>query len=172
VVWPCGGGIRRYGLRRSELAAGLLQVLDRVMIRGITREDIPQAASLLAELGYPASGEEIARRVEAVLSNPDDAILVCAEAGALLGLISVHSFEMIHRPGRMGRITALIVASAARGRGTGSALLQAAEAHLRSKGCIQFEVTSAEQRSDAHGFYAAHGYREKRLRFFKDAPSL
>jgi hypothetical protein len=31
--------------------------------------------------------------------------LVAAENGNILGLVSVHSFEMIHRPGRLGRIT-------------------------------------------------------------------
>jgi ribosomal protein S18 acetylase RimI-like enzyme len=141
-------------------------------IRRITAADIPLATSLMADLGYPATRDSLSERVDAVLANPDDVILVAEEAASLSGLVSAHSFEMVHRPGRLGRITALIVAATARGRGVGSALLKAAEAHLLSKGCIQLEVTSAEQRSDAHAFYTAHGYREKRLRFFKDATSL
>ena len=60
-----------------------------------------------------------------------------------------------------------MVAAAARGRGIGTELLAAAEQHLRAKGCVKLEVTSGEQRSSAHDFYAAHGYKEERVRFTK-----
>jgi ribosomal protein S18 acetylase RimI-like enzyme len=74
---------------------------------------------------------------------------------------------MIHRPGRLGRITSLVVAATARGRGVGKNLLTAAERHLRANGCVKLEVTSGEQRSSAHDFYAANGYKEERVRFTK-----
>ena len=97
----------------------------------------------------------------------DHRVLVAAEDGNILGLVSVHSFEMIHRRGRLGRITSLIVAASARGRGLGTNLLAAAEKHLRAYGCAKLEVTSGEQRSSAHDFYAANGYKEERVRFTK-----
>lgn len=136
-------------------------------IRRLTQTDVQLAAPLMAQLGYPVSSEDFAERLAAVDGNPDNAVLVADEHGAILGLVALHSFEMLHRPGRLGRITALIVAEVARGRGIGSELISAAESYLRSCGCIQLEVTSAEQRSEAHSFYAAHGYREKRVRFYK-----
>jgi len=136
-------------------------------IRRITSSDVPSAAALLAELGYPTTEADLGERLKAIATNPDDAVLVAAEDGNILGLVSVHSFEMIHRPGRLGRVTALVVAAAARGRGVGAELLGAAEAHLRAKGCVKLEVTSGEQRSSAHDFYAANGYKEERVRFTK-----
>ena len=121
----------------------------------------------MAELGYPTSATAFAERLKAATANTDDAILVAEEQGTILGLVAVHSFEMIHRPGRLGRITALIVAANARGRGVGSELLGAAEDHLLAVGCTKLEVTSGAQRHEAHGFYAARGYCEQRVRFVK-----
>ncbi len=136
-------------------------------IRRITASDVASAAALLAELGYPTTEADLGERLKAIATNPGDAVLVAAEDGNILGLVSVHSFEMIHRPGRLGRITSLIVAASARGRGLGTNLLAAAEKHLRAYGCAKLEVTSGEQRSSAHDFYAANGYKEERVRFTK-----
>ena len=87
-------------------------------IRRITSSDVPSAAALLAELGYPTTEADLGERLKAIATNPDDAVLVAAEAGNIVGLVSVHSFEMIHRPGRLGRITSLVVAASARARAT------------------------------------------------------
>jgi len=121
----------------------------------------------MAELGYPTDAESFAERVDAVNRNPDDGVLIAEEAGSILGLVAVHSFEMLHRSGRLGRITALVVSPSARSRGVGRQLLDAAESHLLASGCVKLEVTSGEHRPDAHGFYAAHGYHEQRVHFVK-----
>jgi ribosomal protein S18 acetylase RimI-like enzyme len=138
-------------------------------IRRIAVSDVPRAAALLAELGYPTSDAALTERLSAIASSSEDAVLVAEEDGKILGLVSVHSFEMIHRPGRLGRVTALVVAASARGRGVGTELLGAAENHLRAKGCVKLEVTSGELRSSAHDFYAANGYKEERVRFTKSS---
>jgi len=119
----------------------------KLSIRPIIASDIPGAAALLAELGYPTTEADLGERLKAIATNPDDAVLVAAEDGNILGLVSVHSFEMIHRPGRLGRITSLVVAASARGRGLGN----------------------GEQRSSAHDFYASNGYKEERVRFIKSS---
>lgn len=136
-------------------------------IRPIASDDLPGAVQLMGELGYPTNEAMLAKRIAAFSANPDDRILIAADAGNVLGLAAVHSFEMLHRPGRLGRVTAFIVSSAARRRGVGRDLLEAAEAHLRALGCIKFEVTSNAARGGAHAFYAAQGYEEQRVHFVK-----
>jgi ribosomal protein S18 acetylase RimI-like enzyme len=138
-------------------------------IRHLTSADVARIIPLMAELGYPTTPSALAERLDALNSNPEDAVLVAEEGLEIVGLVAVHSFAMLHRPGRLGRITALVVASDARGRGVGAQLLSAAENHLRLQGCVLLEVTSAEQRADAHAFYLARGYREKRVRFIKSS---
>jgi ribosomal protein S18 acetylase RimI-like enzyme len=138
-----------------------------VRIRQLTSLDIPLALPLMAELGYPSTSDAFSQRLTAVLSDPNGNVLVAEVEKQLLGLIGLQSFEMLHRPGRLGRVTALVVAESARGCGVGTSLLRAAEAHLLEAGCVMLEVTSAENRADAHAFYEAHGYHEKRRRFVK-----
>ena len=136
-------------------------------IRLMTSADIPKALPLMGELGYPTNAGALTERFAAVIANPDDAVFVAEEEAGMSGLIACHSFEMLHRPGRLGRITALVVTEAARGRGVGRALVHAAEEHLRAHGSTKLEVTSAEQREGAHRFYASLGYAEQRVRFVK-----
>jgi GNAT superfamily N-acetyltransferase len=138
-----------------------------MMIRRIAASDVPRVVPLMAELGYPTNAAALAERVAAISANPDDGVLIAEEEGAISGLVAVHSFEMLHRPGRLGRITALVVSASARRRGVGRQLLSAAEDHLRAIGCVKLEVTSGEQRAEAQDFYAAHGYQEQRVHFVK-----
>jgi GNAT superfamily N-acetyltransferase len=138
-------------------------------IRRLAPSDIPKVIPLMAELGYPIDAASFAERVAAVSANPDDGVFLAEDEGPILGLVAVHSFEMLHRPGRLGRITALVVSASARNRGVGRRLLNAAESHLRAHGCVKLEVTSGEQRADAHGFYTAHGYVEQRVHFVKSS---
>jgi GNAT superfamily N-acetyltransferase len=139
-----------------------------VAIRTMNRADAPAAAMLMSELGYPTDARSFAERFAAVSAIASDKVLIAEEAGNIVGLAALHSFEMIHRPGRLGRVTALVVAEGARGRGIGGQLLAAAEQHLRALGCTRLEITSGPERLGAHRFYETHGYEERRVRFIKD----
>jgi GNAT superfamily N-acetyltransferase len=89
----------------------------------------------MAELGYPTNDNSLAERVAAVSANPGDGVLLAEEAGNVVGFVAIHSFEMLHRPGRLGRITALVVSTSARRRGVGHQLLSAAERCTRFLRC-------------------------------------
>ena len=125
----------------------------------------------MAELGYPTDDASFARRFAAVSATPEDGVLIAEEDGVVQGLVAFHSFHMLHRPGRLGRITALVVAGSARRRGVARVLVRAAERHLLALGCMKLEVTSAAHRSAAHGFYASEGYEEQRVHFVKNVPT-
>lgn len=89
-------------------------------IRRLTSADAALATPLMAELGYPTTAAALADRLVVLGAQEDDTVLVAEEDGSILGLVAVHSFEMLHRPGRLGRITALVVAASAQGRGVGT----------------------------------------------------
>ena len=127
--------------------------------------DAPELASLLKELGYDVATETIATKLGALTGT--DRIVVATDDGRVIACIGCHSFELLQAPSRLGRITTLVVASAYRRRGVGAQLLREAEDYLRSVGCDLIELTSREQRVDAHAFYAALGYSERRKRFTK-----
>jgi GNAT superfamily N-acetyltransferase len=128
-------------------------------LREARRSDAPAVGELLDQLGYPQQGHEAtAIRLQAWAEDPTSAAYVAESGGRLLGVVAVHVCPFFERDGFWGRITALVVADAARGRGIGSDLVAAAETFARTHGCLRMEVTSADDRLDAHRFYRRWGY--------------
>jgi GNAT superfamily N-acetyltransferase len=137
-----------------------------IEIRDARPADADALAPLLAELGYPTSPDVIAKRLDA-LSAISETVLVAADGTDLLGVITVHVTPVLHRPTYVGRITTLVVAERAHGRGVGRALVEAAERLLAKRGCALLEVTSNSKRTDAHAFYEHLGYEKTSVRFWK-----
>lgn len=141
-------------------------VTGRPPIRHATSDDAAELARLISPLGYPISGEDVAALWEAWEEGGGFALV--AEGGdSLLGVITLQSVLVLHRPRPVGRITSLLVDAPARGRGLGRALVDAAEEALREKGCGLVEVTSHMRRSEAHTFYEHVSYDRTSFRFAK-----
>src|SRR5262245_43750871 len=136
-------------------------------VRPVRAADAPALAALLDELEFPASVETVERRL-AALDRAGETALVAALGGEVLGLVTLHVTPVLHRPTPVGRMTALVVASRARGRGIGRRLVEAAEDRLARAGCALIEVTSNRRREEAHAFYARLGYAITSYRFKKD----
>ena len=62
---------------------------------------------------------------------------------------------------------ALVVTPTAQGLGIGRALLKEAERRARVGGAARIELTSGAQRTEAHAFYRACGYKDSSVRFVK-----
>ena len=136
------------------------------IIREPDPSDGPSLAGLLEQLGYPAAPYEIAARL-ARLREAGDETFVAELAGEVVGVVTLHVTQVLHRPAPVGRITGLVVAEGASRNGIGRALVEMAEARLASRGCGFVEVTSGLARRVAHRFYEGLGYRNDDLRFFK-----
>lgn len=135
-------------------------------IRSASADDAPALSRLLAELGYPAQPADLPDRLSRVVAEGGTALLADGDAGAL-GVACVTSHATLHAARPVAYITALVVAPEARGRGVGRALVAAAEAWARARGCERMSVTSAERRSDAHAFYPSCGMPYTGRRFSK-----
>jgi GNAT superfamily N-acetyltransferase len=139
-------------------------------IREITSEDSGRIAELLTQLGYPASGAEVAQRLAYWLDDPLSRILVAERNARVIGSLSLHAIPYLERTGRWARVESLVVDSTARRSGVAQALVQAAEDTAREWGCLAVEITSARYRDHAHAFYKQLGYIDvcdKSARFFK-----
>jgi GNAT superfamily N-acetyltransferase len=81
--------------------------------------------------------------------------------------VTLHIMPVLHRPGPIGRLTAVIVDESVRRMGVGLALVAAAERVLEASGCALIEITSNKKRTDAHAFYERLGYTATSFRFAK-----
>ena len=138
-----------------------------VILRPARPGDAAELAVLLTELGYPSSPEAIARRVAACADVPGTTILVALMDARMVGVVSVHCVPSLVFDAALGRITALVVSAAMRGRGIGRQLVAAAEDFARQQGCERIELTSGDHRPGAHAFYERLGYAVECRRFIK-----
>jgi GNAT superfamily N-acetyltransferase len=130
--------------------------------------DAIQIHALLLELGYSPSIDAFLEQFAAYRSSSGTQVFVAAgQNSALLGVLSASVIPLFHQTGSLGRITALVVSSACRGKGVGTSLVAAAEDWFRSLGCQRAEVTSGDARLEAHKFYQARGFVPASQRFIK-----
>lgn len=121
--------------------------------------DAAAVNELLRQLGYPQEGlATTASRIRTWAGDASSAAYVADADGNVLGLVAVHVCPFFERTGSWGRIVALVVSEQARCQGVGGQLVAAAQSFAASRGCVRMEVTSADQRHDAHDFYRRRGY--------------
>lgn len=126
------------------------------MIREAAASDAAALAALSTQLGYPAKPEEAAKRLAAL--GPGNAILVAEEEDAVLGWIHVCGIRFFQSP-PFAEIGGLVVDEAARGKGVGKLLVQAAVRWAAEQGYGKLRVRSNVVREDAHRFYEREGFR-------------
>jgi GNAT superfamily N-acetyltransferase len=141
-----------------------------IHLRDATARDAESVAALLAELGHPTDGKDIPSRLAAVLAERGAVLLAVDAADRPLGLMCLSRHVVVHAPGPIAYITALVTASTARRRGVGQLLVEAAKNWATQHGCVRLSVTSAERRSDAHAFYPACGLPYTGRRFATPIP--
>ena len=138
---------------------------DSLLVRAATPADAADVATLLADLGYPTEVAAVRPRITRVLDERGAAFLATDAAGRAVGFMSLAVHAVIHAPGPIALITALVVARVARGQGAGRELVATAKAWAAAQGCVRLTVTSGEHRADAHAFYPACGLAYTGRRF-------
>lgn len=136
-------------------------------VRTARIDDAVRIRDLLGQLGYETSSSFVEDRLSLSQNDLLTEVLVGESGGFVVAVASLHAFDLFHRPGRIGRITAFVVDASARGKGMGSVLLKAADSWFRHNGCVRAEVTSGDHRPAAHAFYEFHGYQPDERRFLK-----
>jgi N-acetylglutamate synthase-like GNAT family acetyltransferase len=136
-------------------------------IRSARASDGDALARLVAQLGYPASAEALARRVDRLTQSAADRLLVAVLDGEVVGLAALHVSLAVEYDEPAAKLSAIVVDERVRRRGIGEALVAAIEEEARRRGCRLVFLTTAERRGDAHAFYRRLGYEETGRRFAK-----
>lgn len=138
-----------------------------IIVRDAEDGDCEAIAKLLAALGYPQTPDFVARRVRKLGKRVHNRVLVALHGSEIVGLLSLHIVPLLHLSGSLCRVTALVVSEEHRRKHIGQRLLEIAEAYAKSSDCVKVEITSGDQRCDAHTFYQQVGYQEVSRRFVK-----
>ncbi len=115
-------------------------------------------AELSGQLGYPATVEQVERRLSQILGDQDQAVFVVETAGTVVGWIHIAVRHLLET-GTQAEIAGLVVDESCRGEGVGRLLMGCAEQWARARGCPQVCVRSNVIRERAHAFYEQLGYR-------------
>ncbi|BEL04839.1 GNAT family N-acetyltransferase [Actinoplanes sichuanensis] len=131
-------------------------------IRPIHHGDAARLAVLLDQLGFPSAEREVRQRLDYWLGDRAGALLGADDDGTLVGMAALHITPLLEVTGKFGRLAALVVDEAVRGRGVGRMLILAAEERARAAGCLYVEVNSSNHRESAHLFYESLGFTDSR----------
>ncbi|WP_221899356.1 GNAT family N-acetyltransferase [Xanthomonas sp. GW] len=136
-------------------------------IRSAVMADRQAIVALLAALDYAGTEDFIEARLAQLLAHPDEALLVAAAEGDVVGVLSLHFLPQLALAGDICRISYFCVDDRARGAGVGQRLLAQGEALARQRGCDRLEVHCHRRRERAHAFYRREGFVEAPKYFAK-----
>jgi GNAT superfamily N-acetyltransferase len=127
-------------------------------IRAAQRRDATALADLSGQLGYPATAEEIERRLATIdLLDSSVVLVACDRTDRPLGWGQVELRRTLVEP-LAGQVMALVVDEGSRSGRVGRQLLLAMERWATERGCRRMIVSTRVTRERAHQFYAREGY--------------
>jgi GNAT superfamily N-acetyltransferase len=142
--------------------------MTRLIVRDARAEDATDIARLSTQLGYPADAASIPARLIHLASNGDDRTLIAQHGDSIIGVETVHVRFTLNHDAPLGQITMLVIDEDHRGTGAGRALVDAAEAWVRERGCDRIVVNTALHRAGAHAFYEKLGFTHGGRRYGKE----
>ena len=142
--------------------------MAKLVVRDAGAADAGDIARLSTQLGYPAEPASIHGRLERLAAGDDARVLVAIDGDTIVGVETVHIRYTLNHDAPLGQITMLVIDEHHRGTGAGRALVAAAEAWVRSRGCDRIIVNTALHRAGAHAFYEKLGFTHGGRRYGKE----
>lgn len=139
-----------------------------MILRRARREDVPAIVALFRDDALSTSKEEdpaaglpdsYYEAFDEIAASPNAELHVAEQDGRVVACLQI---DFLRRLSRRGALTAELesvhVHSSLRGQGIGEALVRAAVARARERGCVRVQLTSQKVRVDAHRFYERLGF--------------
>jgi predicted N-acetyltransferase YhbS len=136
---------------------------SQLAIRAILPQDALEVCTLIEQLGYARSHQEVTQWIESLPSRFEtQAAFVACIGSVVVGWIEL-SIERRLQTAPFAFIGGLVVKDGHRGKRIGLQLCEAAEAWSWQRGVSIVRVTSRSTRLDAHRFYERNGYRATKI---------
>jgi len=139
-------------------------------IRKAKVEDYKQISLLLTQLDYSDTEPFIKEKIEILLTEPNEELLVFEEDKNIIALISVHFIPQLAVKGDFARISYFAVDKNIRSKGIGRKLEEYCNDLALKRKCDRVEVHCHSRRTDAHRFYIRQGFTEAPKYFVKMLP--
>jgi GNAT superfamily N-acetyltransferase len=146
------------------------------VVRAATEGDIPRLVELL-ELGSLVAGKEDPTDLVPYRAALHDAarhpggVVVVEVGGEVVGVCQLIVFRQLQaRGGLCAEVESVHVHPDHRGRGLGRLLMGAVIQQARELGCYRVQLTSNNERTDAHRFYESLGFRPSHQGFKLQLP--
>ncbi len=140
-----------------------------MIIRPIKFKDIPVMPSLLTQLGYPCTLEQVQSRFEHLFTLRDYMTLVAEKDNVVVGMVGFSKQFAYELDGPFIRVLALVVDEHNRNQGIAEKLMAAVEDWAKANKCEEIALNSGnrEERIAAHAFYKKLGYVGRSTGFSK-----
>jgi len=139
-------------------------------IRKAKVEDWKQISLLLNQLDYSDTEPFLKGKIEILLMDPNEVLLVFEEGHSVIALISVHFIPQLAVKGDFARISYFAVDRNIRSKGIGRKIEEYCTELAIKRNCDRIEVHCHSRRKDAHRFYMRQGFRESPKYFIKMLP--
>jgi GNAT superfamily N-acetyltransferase len=132
-----------------------------VNIRTASSDDAAAVLALAIELGYANDLREIRERLALLATLPEHQVLVADDGGRVLGFCHVCLSHQVESA-TYAEIAGLIVTAAARSKGVGTQLVEAALVWAQAQHVGSIRVRSNVKRGRTHAFYRRRGFEESK----------
>jgi GNAT superfamily N-acetyltransferase len=129
-------------------------------IRNAEMEDITAIQNLLVELDYKIDEPALFLKMQRMLRDNDESVIVFEENKLVVAFMSIHFIPQIGLVGDFARISYFSVLPEARSKGIGQQLEEYCTTLAIKRNCDRIEVHCHERRTAAHKFYERQGYKE------------
>lgn len=129
-----------------------------------TLADLPALCELLdclftQEAEFSPDRDAQLRGLRRIVDDPEvGTILVARDGDAVLGMVNLLWTVSTALGARVALLEDMVIAAAARDRGLGGALLEAAVDHARERGCRRITLLTDADNTRAQAFYRRHGF--------------
>ena len=130
---------------------------NNMILRKVHLSDASDIARLNGELGYAGDADTMRDRLERIVSQSDQVVLVAVVKETIVGWLQAHASLSLASGARV-EILGLIVGEGCRHSGIGRALVRQVEGWALEIGSDVVVVRSNTKRVESHRFYSALGF--------------
>jgi GNAT superfamily N-acetyltransferase len=145
---------------------------EPLAFRPASIDDLPAILAMLRDDTIPADREtdpadpRYAAAFDAIAADPNQLLAVAMLGDRVIGTLQLTFIPGLSFRGALrGQIEAVRIAAPYRGLGHGERLIEWAVDQCRARGCFMVQLTSSNERGDAHRFYERLGWAQSHKGF-------